>query len=113
MIGGYDAAGSLTKLGATLANASESPPPASPPASPPYGTTTTLTGSGTSGWVDGDSTTAQFYHPSGVAIAPSGAFAFVAVRTWPAPPLPRRVARSRRRRPRLAPALGTHRRALC
>ena len=102
-MGGYDVAASLTKLGASLANASESPPPASPPPSPPYGTTTTLTGSGTSGWVDGDSTTAQFYHPSGVAIAPSGAFALVAVRAWPCtgPAL------------RLAPALGTHCRALC
>ena len=96
-------AASLTKLGATLANASESPPPVSLPPSPPYGTTTTLTSSGTSGWVDGDSTTAQFYHPSGVAIAPSGSFALVAVRAWPRTGPASRVA----------PALGTHRRAVC
>jgi hypothetical protein len=73
--------------------------------------TTTLAGSGTRrGFLDGDGTTAQFNRPERVAIAPSGAFALVAVRAWPrtAPA----SARSRRRRTRLAPAPSTPRCAL-
>ena len=69
------------------------------------GETATLAGSGSTGFLDGVGTSARFYYPYGVAIAPSGAFALVAVRAWPrtAPA----SARSRRRRTRLAPAPGT------
>ena len=69
------------------------------------GATTTLAGSGSSGFLDGVATSAQFKGPWDVAIDPSGAFALVAVRAWPrtAPA----SARSRRRRTRLAPAPGT------
>ena len=108
LVGGYDVAAAFAKLGATLANASESPPPSSPP-SPPYGTTTTLAGSGTQGFLDGDGTSAQFYRPYGVAIDPSGAFALAAVRAWPrTAPGPSRRALSQtahppRARPRHTP----------
>ena len=114
LVGGYDVAASFAKLGATLANASESsptsPPPSSPPTapppssppSPPHGTTTTLAGS-TNGFLNGDGTSAKFHSPTGVAIAPSGAFALVSVRAWP-----RNGPASR-----LAPAPGTQHRALC
>ena len=49
------------------------------------GTTTTLAGSGTLGFLDGASGSARFYGPSGVAIDPSGGFALVAVRAWLGP----------------------------
>ena len=67
------------------------PPPTPPPPSPPppdviTGETTTVAGSSTQGSVDGVGTSAQFYLPSGVSIAPNGNFALVAVRAWPAPP---------------------------
>ena len=42
--------------------------------------TTTLAGSGTAGFRDGDGASAQFSGPYSVAIAPSGNFALVVVR---------------------------------
>ena len=51
------------------------------------GATTTLAGSGTYGFRNGDGGSAQFYYPSGIAIDPSGTFALVAVRR--PPPYPR------------------------
>jgi DNA-binding beta-propeller fold protein YncE len=42
------------------------------------GTVTTLTGSGSSGWVDGDGTLASFNSPAGISIDPSMTFALVA-----------------------------------
>ena len=48
------------------------------------GATTTLAGSGVAGFNDDDvGTNARFYYPRGVAIAPNGAFALVAVRACP------------------------------
>ena len=44
------------------------------------GATTTLAGSGSAGFGNGASAIAQFYHPRGVAIDPSGGYALVAVR---------------------------------
>ena len=63
------------------------------------GTTTTLAGSGTRGFLDGDGAIAKFHYPWGVAIDPSGTFALVAVRR--PPPYPR-MPPSRRRHTRLA-----------
>ena len=51
------------------------------------GATTTIAGSGTTGFKDDDvGTNAQFYLPFGVAIDPSGVFALVAVRACPPAP---------------------------
>ena len=48
------------------------------------GATTTLAGSGVAGFNDdGVGISAQFYYTRGVAIAPNGAFALVAVRARP------------------------------
>ena len=44
------------------------------------GATTTLAGSGSAGFGNGAGAIAQFYHPRGVAIDPSGGYALVAVR---------------------------------
>ena len=44
------------------------------------GATTTLAGSGSAGFLDGDGAIAQFDYPAGVAIDPSGGYALVAVR---------------------------------
>ena len=44
------------------------------------GATTTLAGSGSAGFRDGAGGSAQFQHPRGVAIEPSGGYALVAVR---------------------------------
>ena len=63
------------------------------------GATSTLAGSGTGGFLDGDGAVAKFNYPRGIAIDPSGTFALVAVR-WP-PPYPR-IPPSRRRHTRLA-----------
>jgi len=43
----------------------------------------TMLAGGTTGFSDGDGTSARFQYPRGVAIDPSGAFALVAVRAWP------------------------------
>ena len=51
------------------------------------GATTTLAGSGSAGFLDGDGAIAQFNKPAGVAIDPSGTFALVAVRPPPVLPL--------------------------
>jgi hypothetical protein len=69
------------------------------------GATTTLAGSGTSGYSDGVGTSAQFYQPFGVAIDPAGAFALVAVRAraFAAP-----ASRPRPRRPRRTHLPGLH-----
>ena len=67
------------------------------------GTTTTLAGSGTQGFLDGASGSARFNGPVDAAIDPSGTFALVAVR-WP-PPNPR-IPQSRRRHTRLAHGVG-------
>ena len=63
------------------------------------GATTTLAGSGTQGFLNGAGGSAQFKHPSGIAIDPSGGFALVAVRASPAPPpiAPSRVSPPRTR----------------
>ena len=53
------------------------------------GATTTLAGSGAAGFRDGDSANAQFNHPIGVAIDPSGTFALVTVLTTTSPAAPR------------------------
>ena len=54
------------------------PPP--PPSQPPLtGTTTTLAGSGSRGFLNGDGANAQFNSPFGVAIDPTGTFTLVAV----------------------------------
>jgi len=45
------------------------------------GATTTLAGSGTQGFLNGAGGSAQFKHPSGIAIDPSGGFALVADRS--------------------------------
>ena len=51
------------------------------------GATTTLAGSGVAGVNDDNvGTSAQFNHPTGIAIAPDGAFALVTVRAWPPAP---------------------------
>ena len=50
------------------------------------GATTTLAGSGSTGFLNGAGANAQFRSPYGVAIDPTGTFALVAVRAWPAPP---------------------------
>jgi DNA-binding beta-propeller fold protein YncE len=63
------------------------------------GATTTLAGSGTQGFRDGDGASAQFYTPSGVAIDPSGTFALVAVRTSPADALSTHTSLAARRVP--------------
>ena len=47
------------------------------------GATTTLAGSGSAGFLDGDGGSARFKHPLGIAIDPSGTFALVAVRRPP------------------------------
>ena len=47
--------------------------------------TTTLAGTGSYGSRDGVGASAQFYYPHGIAIAPNGGFALVAVRASPAP----------------------------
>ena len=47
------------------------------------GATTTLAGSGSAGSLNGAGASAQFNHPWGVAIDPSGTFALVAVRRPP------------------------------
>ena len=60
LVGGYDVAAAFAKLGATLANASESSPTSPPPSSPPspqHGTTTILAGS-TLGFLDSNATSA-------------------------------------------------------
>ena len=60
------------------------------------GETTTLAGSGSAGFGDGAGGSAMFYVPYGVAIDPSGTFALVAVRAWPAPPhAARHISRNR------------------
>ena len=56
------------------------------------GATTTLAGSGTGGFLDGDGDSAQFNYLMGVAIDPNGTFALVAVRASPAPPPSRHPA---------------------
>ena len=62
------------------------------------GATTTLAGSGVSGFNDDDvGTNAQFNHPGGVTIAPDGAFALVAVRAWPPAHLALRPSTPQRR----------------
>ena len=83
------------------------------------GATTTLAGSGVSGFKDDDvGTNAQFKNPYGVAIAPDGAFVLVAVRapcTRRAVPFPRSGAPASHTRLRLAlppsrpPRCGGHR----
>ena len=80
------------------------------------GATTTLAGGVSQGYKGGRGfndddvgTSAQFFYPMGVAIAPSGAFALVAVRacppapraSWPFPP--QRRTRLAHTRPRPAP----------
>ena len=64
-----------------------SPPPPSPPSPPDHtiGSTITLAGS-SEGFNDGNSTSARFFKPTGVAIDPEGEFVLVAVRAWPASP---------------------------
>ena len=91
--GGDGATGSSCAYGSDCTDCGPrymSPPPSAPPSpSPPdviTGETTTVAGSSTQGSVDGVGTSAQFYLPSGVSIAPNGNFALVAVRAWPAPP---------------------------
>ena len=49
------------------------------------GSTTTLAGTGTYAFRDDVGASAQFYSPTGIAIAPNGGFALVAVRASPAP----------------------------
>ena len=44
------------------------------------GATTTLTGSGSAGFLDGAGGSAQFNRPTGIAIDPSGGYALVGVR---------------------------------
>ena len=66
------------------------------------GATTTLAGSGTFGFLNGDGANAQFNSPYGVAIDPSGTFALVGVRPplyhpHHAIPLTARSPRTRRR----------------
>ena len=63
------------------------------------GATTTLAGTGTLGFLDGDGAIAKFNYPRGIAIDPSGTFALVVVRR--PPPYPR-MPPSRRRHTRLA-----------
>ena len=71
------------------------------------GTTTTLAGSGTRGFLDGASGIARFDGPVDAAIDPSGTFALVTVRR--PPPCPR-ITPSRRRHTRLAHGVeGPHR----
>ena len=60
------------------------------------GETTTLAGSGTQGFLNGDCGSARFNGPLGVAIDPSGTFALVAVRVG-RPRTPARNPPSRRR----------------
>ena len=50
------------------------------------GATTTLAGSGSAGFLDGDGANAEFNNPAGIAIDPTGTFALVTVRAGPAPP---------------------------
>ena len=83
-----------TDCGPRFALPPSQPPPVPPPSpSPPdviTGEVTTVAGGGSAGSDDGVGTSAQFFHPSGVSIAPNGAFALVAVRAWPAPHPPLR-----------------------